>query len=49
MVFDLHQLAVRGGRGEPQDFAVINPRMPGHDAVGLARFKNDSSQRFHGL
>ena len=35
MVLDLHQLAVGGGLGEPENRAVINPRMPGQDAVGF--------------
>ena len=38
MVFDLDEFAVGGGRGEAEDFAVINPRMAGDDAVGFARF-----------
>ena len=37
VVFDLHELAVGGGRGEAENFAVVNPRMAGDDAVGLAR------------
>ena len=38
MVFDLDEFAVGGRLGDAEDFAVINPRMAGHDAVGLARF-----------
>ena len=36
MVFDLDEFAVGGLLGEPENFAVINPRMTGHDAVGFA-------------
>jgi hypothetical protein len=38
MVFDLNNFAVVNGCGEPQNFTSINPRMAGHDAVGLAGF-----------
>jgi hypothetical protein len=38
MVFDLNNFTVVNGCGEPQNFASINPRMTGHDTVGLARF-----------
>lgn len=38
MVFDLNEFAVGNRRGEPENFGVIDPRMAGHDAVGLAGF-----------
>jgi hypothetical protein len=38
MILDLHERAVNDGRGEAEDFSVINPRMAGDDAVTLARF-----------
>ena len=31
--------AVGGGLGDAEDFTVVNPRMAGNDAVGLARFQ----------
>jgi hypothetical protein len=49
MIFDLHHVAVSGGRGESENFAVVNPRMAGHYAVSFTRFKYDSYERFHGL
>ncbi len=39
MVFDLHQLAIGRGLREPEDRAVINPRMAGQNAVGFAGSK----------
>ncbi len=39
VVFDLDEFAVGDGRGEAKNFAVINPRMTGDDAVGFARFQ----------
>ena len=44
MVFDLHQLAIGGGLREPEDGTMINPRMAGQDAVGFARFQQNSRQ-----
>ena len=35
MVFNLDQFAIRRGLSEPENRAVINPRMPRQDAVGL--------------
>jgi hypothetical protein len=37
MIFDLDDLAIGGGLSEAQSRAVINPRMPGHDAVSFTR------------
>ena len=39
MVLDLHEFSVGDGRGEAEDFAVINPGMAGHDTVGFAGFE----------
>ena len=39
MVLDLDEFAVGAVRGQAENFAVINPRVAGHDAVGLARFQ----------
>ena len=44
MVFDLHEFAIGGGLREPEHGTVINPRMAGQDAVGLARLEQDSRQ-----
>ena len=47
MVFDLDEFAVGCGLREPENGAVINPRMAGEDPVGLSRFKQNSGQRLH--
>jgi len=53
MVFDLNKFAVGGRRAaaatvrDAKDFTGINPRMTGNNAVGLARFENDSWQWVH--
>ena len=39
MVFDLDKLAVSRRLREPQDGALINPRMPRHHAVGFSRLQ----------
>ena len=39
MVFELDKLAVSGRLREPQDGALINPRMPCHHAVGFSRLQ----------
>ncbi len=44
MIFDLDERAVHGGRGEAENFTVINPRMAGDNAVALARFQQDGWQ-----
>lgn len=49
MVFDLDNLAVGGRPCEPENFAVINPRMTGDDAVGFAGLEKNSRQRIHNL
>jgi hypothetical protein len=41
MVFDLHELAVGGGLREAESRAVVEPRMPGDDAVGFAGTDDD--------
>lgn len=44
MVLDLDQRAVGDRLGEPEDFAMINPRMPGHYPVSFAGFEQNSRQ-----
>jgi hypothetical protein len=44
MVFDLDERAIGNRRGEPEDFAVINPRMAGDNAVAFARFQQDGCE-----
>ena len=36
MILHLDQLAIGGWLGEPENRAVIDPRMAGDDAVGFA-------------
>src|ERR1051326_3925008 len=48
MVLDLYQRPISGRLGEPDDRAVINPWMARQDAVGFARFEQDSRQGLHG-
>ena len=47
MVFNLHERAVGDGGGDAEDFAVVNPRVAGDDAIALARFQQDSYEWFH--
>ena len=44
VVLELYQAPVRGRLGEAQDGGVIDPRVSGHDAVGLARFQQHCRQ-----
>ena len=44
MVFDLHEFAIGRRLREPEHGAMINPRMAGEDAVGLARLEQNSRQ-----
>jgi hypothetical protein len=37
MVLDLNEFAVGRRCGQTEDFAVINPRVSGHNAVSFAR------------
>jgi hypothetical protein len=47
MIFDLYQLAIGGGQGEPQNLPGINPGMAGDDAVGFTWPQQDSGQLIH--
>ena len=39
MILDLNEFAISRLLGQTEDFAVINPRMAGDNAVGLARLQ----------
>jgi len=47
MVLDLDESAVSGRLGQPENGAVVDPRMARQDAIRFARFQEDSWQRFH--
>jgi hypothetical protein len=44
MVFDLHELAIGHRLRKPEHGTMIEPRMAGEDAVGLARLEQNSRQ-----
>jgi hypothetical protein len=44
MVFDLHELAIGRRLRNPEHGTLIEPRMSGKDAVGLARLEQNSRQ-----
>jgi hypothetical protein len=42
MIFDLNEFAITGLCRGAENRAVINPRMPGNDAIGFTGLEDDS-------